>query len=86
MSTYDPNAQKSDGDIDSKEQQRSYRCFTAVHYEARTSQLGHDSKTIPSFVGFRNLMVLALGMLASLQSSRSETQYANGVPPQTQLL
>ena len=37
-----------------------YRHVMAVHNEARTSCLSHDSPASPSFLGFRNLMVLVL--------------------------
>jgi hypothetical protein len=33
----------------------------AIHSEPRTSCLSHDSTTSPSFLGFRNLMVIVLG-------------------------
>ena len=37
-----------------------YRHVAAVHFDERTSVLSHDSVDIPSFLGFRNLMVLVL--------------------------
>ena len=37
-----------------------YRHIAAVHSRARTSCLSHDSDASPSFLGFRNLMVLVL--------------------------
>ena len=37
-----------------------YRHIAAVHREPRTSCLSHDSEASPSFLGFRNLMVLVL--------------------------
>lgn len=37
-----------------------YRHVAAVHRELRTSCLSHDSEASPSFLGFRNLMVLVL--------------------------
>ncbi len=37
-----------------------YRHIAAVHSRARTSCLSHDSEFAPSFLGFRNLMVLVL--------------------------
>jgi diacylglycerol O-acyltransferase 1 len=40
--------------------QRKYRHVAAVHSKPRTSCLSHDSPTTPSFIGFRNLMVLVL--------------------------
>lgn len=38
-----------------------YRHVAAVHPIQRTSWLSHDSKQSPSFLGFRNLMVIVLG-------------------------
>ena len=37
-----------------------YKHVNAVHYSVRTSCLAHESKASPSFVGFRNLMILVL--------------------------
>ena len=37
-----------------------YRHIVAVHKKARSSCLSHDSPASPSFIGFRNLMVLVL--------------------------
>ena len=37
-----------------------YRHFAAVHSMERTSILSHDSTSAPSFLGFRNLMVIVL--------------------------
>lgn len=39
---------------------RKYRHVAAVHTTTSTSCLSHDSQASPSFVGFRNLMVLTL--------------------------
>ncbi|KAI3336683.1 MBOAT family protein [Xylariaceae sp. AK1471] len=39
---------------------RKYRHVAAVHSEARPSTLSHDTQASPSFVGFRNLMVIVL--------------------------
>ena len=39
-----------------------YRHVAAVHSKPRTSCLSHDSETTPSFLGFRNLMIIVLGM------------------------
>lgn len=41
---------------------RKYRHVAAVHSKTRPSCLSHDSRTSPSFLGFRNLMVIVLGM------------------------
>lgn len=38
-----------------------YRHIAAVHARQRTSCLSHDSDQSPSFLGFRNLMVIVLG-------------------------
>ncbi|KAI0114885.1 MBOAT, membrane-bound O-acyltransferase family-domain-containing protein [Daldinia grandis] len=37
-----------------------YRHVTAVHSESRPSTLSHDTTAAPSFLGFRNLMVIVL--------------------------
>ncbi|KAK6341300.1 hypothetical protein TWF696_008379 [Orbilia brochopaga] len=37
-----------------------YKHTLAIHYKARPSCLSHDRETTPSFIGFRNLMVLVL--------------------------
>ena len=42
-----------------------YRHVAAVHSKTRTSCLSHDSETSPSLLGFRNLMVIVLGVLPS---------------------
>ena len=44
--------------------QTKYRHIAAVHSKPRTSCLSHDSQTTPSFLGFRNLMIIVLGELA----------------------
>ena len=41
---------------------RKYRHVAAVHSMPRTSCLSHDSEVAPSFLGFRNLMVIVLSM------------------------
>jgi diacylglycerol O-acyltransferase-1 len=48
--------------------QKKYRHVAAVHSIARTSCLSHDSPTTPSFIGFRNLMVIVLSMLRTVSS------------------
>ncbi|KAH6687297.1 diacylglycerol O-acyltransferase [Plectosphaerella plurivora] len=40
--------------------QRKYRHVAAVHSQVRPSTLSHDSPASPSFLGFRNLMVIVL--------------------------
>ena len=47
----------------------NYRHVAAVHSKLRTSCLSHDSTTTPSFLGFRNLMVLVLSMFTDSASS-----------------
>lgn len=37
-----------------------YRHVFATHAETRTTCLSHESEDTPSFVGFRNLMILVL--------------------------
>lgn len=37
-----------------------YRHVFATHSEARTTCLSHEAEDTPSFVGFRNLMILVL--------------------------
>ena len=39
---------------------KKYRHVAAVHSKPRTSCLSHDSEVAPSFLGFRNLMVIVL--------------------------
>ncbi|CAJ2506126.1 Uu.00g002560.m01.CDS01 [Anthostomella pinea] len=39
---------------------RKYRHVAAVHSQARPSTLSHETQASPSFVGFRNLMVIVL--------------------------
>lgn len=41
--------------------QKKYRHAAAVHSKVRPSCLSHDSDAAPSFLGFRNLMVIVLG-------------------------
>jgi diacylglycerol O-acyltransferase-1 len=39
---------------------KKYRHVVAVHSKSRPSTLSHDAKELPSFLGFRNLMVIVL--------------------------
>ncbi|KAI0007833.1 MBOAT, membrane-bound O-acyltransferase family-domain-containing protein [Xylariaceae sp. FL0662B] len=39
---------------------KKYRHITAVHSQSRPSTLSHDAGVTPSFIGFRNLMVIVL--------------------------
>jgi diacylglycerol O-acyltransferase 1 len=43
---------------------RKYRHIAAVHSAPKASCLSHDSDAAPSFLGFRNLMVIVLSMSA----------------------
>ena len=45
---------------------RKYRHVAAVHSSPKTSCLSHDSETTPSFLGFRNLMVLVLSKYSEI--------------------
>ncbi len=47
--------------------QRKYRHVAAVHSQVQPSCLSHDSAASPSFLGFRNLMIIVLGESAVLQ-------------------
>jgi diacylglycerol O-acyltransferase 1 len=47
---------------------RKYRHVAAVHSKARPSALSHDTQVSPSFVGFRNLMVIVLGVFIVLRN------------------
>lgn len=40
---------------------KRYRHVEAVHSRSRPSCLSHDTVETPSFIGFRNLMVIVLG-------------------------
>ncbi|KAL0637107.1 hypothetical protein Q9L58_003930 [Maublancomyces gigas] len=54
---------KDDATTDESELKRSvdqYKHIFAIHSQPRTSTLSHDSVDSPSFIGFRNLMVLVL--------------------------
>ena len=48
-----------------------YRHVFATHSEARITCLTHESENMPSFVGFRNLMILVLSMLKPPQGQDS---------------
>lgn len=39
---------------------KKYRHVAAVHAKPRTSCLSNDAETTPSFIGFRNLMIIVL--------------------------
>jgi diacylglycerol O-acyltransferase-1 len=42
---------------------KKYRHVEAIHSQSRPSCLSHDTTETPSFLGFRNLMVIVLGMM-----------------------
>lgn len=57
-------ANGSNGSSDTKDGKvfiRRYRHVMAIHSKTRPSTLSHDSEAAPSFIGFRNLMVIVLG-------------------------
>ena len=58
--------------------QKKYRHVVAVHSKTRPSCLSHDSEVAPSFLGFRNLMVIVLGETRTFRS-RLCKQYANAM-------
>ncbi|KAJ4334470.1 hypothetical protein N0V95_009157 [Ascochyta clinopodiicola] len=51
---------RSNGAPRKRSKDSKYRHVFATHAETRTSCLSHDSENTPSFVGFRNLMILVL--------------------------
>ncbi|ELQ44977.1 diacylglycerol O-acyltransferase 1 [Pyricularia oryzae Y34] len=57
---------------------RKYRHVAALHSQARPSTLSHDSEASPSFVGFRNLMVIVLELLAAQQARNSRGYFNRG--------
>lgn len=57
------NAQTTqEGDVSdqNKNVPANYRHIAAVHSRLRTSCLSHDVQESPSFLGFRNLMIIVL--------------------------
>jgi diacylglycerol O-acyltransferase-1 len=52
----------SNGNTTQRIRDTKYRHVFATHSLTRTSCLSQDSESSPSFVGFRNLMVLVLSM------------------------
>lgn len=50
--------------VKAKSSLQKYRHVAAVHSRSRTSCLSHDSDVAPSFLGFRNLMVIVLSGFA----------------------
>lgn len=55
-----PTADKTNGKANGKTFIKKYRHVAAVHSQSRPSTLSHESAAAPSFVGFRNLMVIVL--------------------------
>ena len=64
------NGATSDDSVDISELRKAfrnkYRHVEAVHSESKPSCLSHDTTETPSFIGFRNLMVIVLGMLSNM--------------------
>jgi len=56
---------------------RKYRHVAAIHSQARPSTLSHDTQVSPSFVGFRNLMVIVLGNTEFHVLSVAQLNFAN---------
>ena len=54
-----PNGQSTAGGTQKKPRSK-YKHVAAPHKEARPSCLSHETKESPSFLGFRNLMVLVI--------------------------
>lgn len=58
-----------------------YRHITAIHSRAQTSCLSRDAEETPSFLGFRNLMVIVLSacffMVKDATLAGSFTKWAN---------
>ena len=52
---------------------KKYRHVAAVHSKPRTSCLSHDSQVSPSFLGFRNLMVIVLGIVTTSEAPGIES-------------
>jgi diacylglycerol O-acyltransferase-1 len=48
---------------------RKYRHVDAIHSVSKPSCLSHDATDAPSFIGFRNLMVIMLGMVDIFSSA-----------------
>lgn len=59
-----------------------YRHVAAIHSKPKTSCLSHDSQISPSFVGFRNLMVIVLvvGNLRLMLENHKKVCYASTNP------
>ena len=57
---------------------KKYRHVAAVHSRPQTTCLSHDAAEIPSFLGFRNLMVIVLGKLTLLPGKLKKTYLTAG--------
>lgn len=59
-----------------------YRHVAAVHAQTRPSCLSHDSNVAPSFLGFRNLMVIVLivGNLRLMIENMQKVSTCCGLP------
>jgi hypothetical protein len=55
-----PSEHKANGHTTQRPKDTKYRHVFATHAQQRTSCLSQDAESSPSFVGFRNLMVLVL--------------------------
>jgi diacylglycerol O-acyltransferase-1 len=60
------SAQRGNGTTPRRNRDTKYRHVFATHSEQRESCLSPDSGNTPSFVGFRNLMILVLSAHSSL--------------------
>jgi diacylglycerol O-acyltransferase-1 len=49
-----------------------YRHVSATHQTPKTSCLSHESTVTPSFLGFRNLMVMLLGKRKSMLRAQKQ--------------
>ena len=58
---------------------RKYRHVVAVHSESRPSCLSHDTTESPSFLGFRNLMVIVLCKIHIYTPFSSHTKETNSL-------
>lgn len=61
-------AEKKEADSMKAYAAKKYRHVAAVHWGPRTSCLDHDSDATPSFLGFRNLMVIVLGTILDMSA------------------
>lgn len=58
-----------------------YKHVEAAHRTSRPSVLSHDSKEVPSFLGFRNLMVLTISEYSRLDASSWANPNSCDEPP-----